>query len=150
MNYKIKINVVGGIIFLILAMILWYLIPSQIPVTTDAVITSRSFPKLIVVVMFFSSLFILVNDLIKIARKLPVQEVEVNLKEEGRAVITCVLLILYAVLLNIIGLLFASIAYCCAMLAFFKCKNWKYYLTVIIICTLVTYIFKNILLVQLP
>ena len=91
MNYKIKINVVGGIIFLILAMILWYLIPSQIPVTADAVITSRSFPKLIVVVMFFSSLFILVNDLIKIARKLPVQEVEVNLKEEGRAVITCVL-----------------------------------------------------------
>lgn len=150
MNYKIKVNVVGGIIFLILAMILWYLIPSQIPVTTDAVITSRSFPKLIVVVMFFSSLFILVNDLIKIARKLPVQEVEVNLKEEGRAVITCVLLILYAVLLNIIGFLFASIVYCCAMLAFFKCKNWKYYLTVIIICTLVTYIFKNILLVQLP
>ena len=150
MNYKIKINVVGGIIFLILAMILWYLIPSQIPVTTDAVITSRSFPKLIEVVMIFSRLLILVNDLIKIARKLPVQEVEVNLKEEGRAVITCVLLILYAVLLNIIGFLFASIAYCCAMLAFFKCKNWKYYLTVIIICTLVTYIFKNILLVQLP
>ena len=150
MNYKIKINVVGGIIFLILAMILWYLIPSQIPVTTDAVITSRSFPKLIVVVMFFSSLFILVNDLIKIARKLPVQEVEVNLKEEGRAVITCVLLILYAVLLNIIGFLFASIAYCCAMLAFFKCKNWKYYLIVTVICVAVTYIFKNILLVQLP
>ena len=92
MKYKIKVNIVGGAIFLILSMILWYLIPSQIPINGDAVITSRSFPKLIVLLMFFSSLFIFVSDdFIKIMRKRPVQEVEVKLKEEGRAVVVCVL-----------------------------------------------------------
>ena len=69
MKYKIKVNIVGGAIFLILSMILWYLIPSQIPINGDAVITSRSFPKLIVLLMFFSSLFIFVSDIIKVMRK---------------------------------------------------------------------------------
>ena len=52
MKYKIKINIIGGAIFLILSVILWYLIPSQIPVNSNGIITSRSFPRLIVLMMF--------------------------------------------------------------------------------------------------
>ncbi|MCF2625046.1 tripartite tricarboxylate transporter TctB family protein [Fusobacterium perfoetens] len=150
MKYKIKVNIVGGAIFIILSMILWYLIPSQIPINSDGIITSRSFPRLIVLLMFFSSLFIFVSDIIKLISKRPVSEVEVNLKEEGRAAVVCVLLVAYAFLLNKIGFMIASIVYCYSMLIFFKCKNWKYYIIVTIICMAVTYIFKNILLVQLP
>ncbi len=150
MKYKIKVNIVGGAIFIILSMILWYLIPSQIPINSDGIITSRSFPRLIVLLMFFSSLFIFVSDIIKLISKRPVNEVEVNLKEEGRAAVVCVLLVAYAFLLNKIGFMIASIVYCYSMLIFFKCKNWKYYIIVTIICMAVTYIFKNILLVQLP
>ncbi len=150
MKYKIKVNIVGGAIFIILSMILWYLIPSQIPINSDGIITSRSFPRLIVLLMFFSSLFIFVSDIIKLVSKRPVNEVEVNLKEEGRAAVVCVLLVAYAFLLNKIGFMIASIVYCYSMLIFFKCKNWKYYIIVTIICMAVTYIFKNILLVQLP
>ena len=150
MKYKIKVNIVGGAIFIILSMILWYLIPSQIPINSDGIITSRSFPRLIVLIMFFSSLFIFVSDIIKLISKRPVNEVEVNLKEEGRAAVVCVLLVAYAFLLNKIGFMIASIVYCYSMLIFFKCKNWKYYIIVTIICMAVTYIFKNILLVQLP
>lgn len=150
MKYKIKVNIIGGAIFLILSAILWYLIPSQIPVNSNGIITSRSFPRLIVLMMFFSSLFIFVSDIIKLISKRPVSEVEVNLKEEGRAAIVCILLIIYAFLLNKIGFMIASIIYCYSMLLFFKCKNWKYYVIVTIVCVAVTYIFKNILLVQLP
>ncbi|WP_300356901.1 tripartite tricarboxylate transporter TctB family protein [Fusobacterium sp.] len=150
MKYKIKVNIVGGAIFIILSMILWFLIPSQIPITSDGVITSRSFPRLIVLLMFFSSLFIFVSDVIKLISKRPVNEVEVCLKEEGKAAIVCVLLVAYAFLLDKIGFMIASIVYCYSMLLFFKCKNWKYYAIVTIICVAVTYIFKNILLVQLP
>ena len=63
-------------------MILWYLIPSQIPINADGVITSRSFPRLIVLLMFFSSLFIFVSDIVKLIAKRPVNEVEVNLKRK--------------------------------------------------------------------
>ena len=150
MKYKIKVNIVGGAIFIILSMILWYLIPSQIPINADGIITSRSFPRLIVLLMFFSSLFIFVSDIVKLIAKRPVNEVEVNLKEEGRAAAVCALLVVYAVLLNKVGFMVASIIYCYSMLVFFKCKNWKYYIVVTIICIIITYIFKNILLVQLP
>lgn len=150
MKYKIKVNIIGGAIFLALSLILWFLIPSQIPIKTDGIITSRSFPRLIVLLMFFSSLFILVSDIFKLISKRPVTEVEVNLKEEGKACVVCFLLIAYAFLLDKIGFMFSSIAYCYSMLLFFKCKNWKYYIIVTVICVAVTYIFKNILLVQLP
>ena len=150
MKYKIKVNIVGGAIFIILSLILWFLIPSQIPINTDGIITSRSFPRLIVLMMFFSSLFIFVSDILKLISKRPVNEVEVNLKEEGKAAVVCLLLVLYAFLLNKIGFMIASIVYCYLMLLFFKCRNWKYYTTVTVICVVVTYIFKNILLVQLP
>ncbi len=150
MKYKIKVNIVGGAIFIILSMTLWFLIPSQIPITSDGVITSRSFPRLIVLLMFFSSLFIFVSDIVKLISKRPVNEVKVCLKEEGKAVVVCVLLVAYAFLFDKIGFMVASIVYCYSMLLFFKCKNWKYYAIVTIICVAVTYIFKNILLVQLP
>lgn len=150
MKYKIKVNIVGGAVFIVLSLILWFLIPSQIPINTDGIITSRSFPRLIVLIMFFSSLFIFVSDILKIISKRPVHEVELNLKEEGKAAVVCGLLILYAFLLDKIGFMISSIVYCYLMLLFFKCRNWKYYLTVTIVCVTVTYIFKNVLLVQLP
>lgn len=86
MKYKIKVNIVGGAIFIILSLILWFLIPSQIPINNDGIITSRSFPRLIVLIMFFSSLFIFVSDILKMISKRPVNEVEVNIKEEGNVV----------------------------------------------------------------
>ena len=79
MKYKIKVNIVGGAIFIILSLILWFLIPSQIPIINDGIISSRSFPRLIVLIMFFSSLFIFVSDILKMISKRPVNEVEVNI-----------------------------------------------------------------------
>lgn len=37
---KLKANLLGGSIFLILSIILWLLIPNQIPVSGNAIITS--------------------------------------------------------------------------------------------------------------
>lgn len=147
---KLKVNLLGGSIFLILSIILWLLIPSQIPISGNAIITSQTFPRLIVILMFLGSLVLLLGDIIKLLNKKPVLEVKLNLKEEGKAVITCMMLVAYAFLMDKIGFMFASILYCCSMLAFFKSKNIKYYISVVIVCIAVTYIFKHILLVQLP
>ena len=49
---KLKANLLGGSIFLILSIILWLLIPNQIPVSGNAIITSQTFPRLIVILMF--------------------------------------------------------------------------------------------------
>ena len=147
---KLKANLLGGSIFLILSIILWLLIPNQISVSGNAIITSQTFPRLIVILMFLGSMVLLLGDIIKLVNKKPVLEVRINPKEEIRAIIACFMLIAYAFLLSKIGFLFSSVLYCCSMLIFFKSRNIKYYISVIIVCIAVTYIFKYILLVQLP
>lgn len=147
---RLKVNLLGGGIFLILSIVLWLLIPTQIPISGNAIITSQTFPRLIVILMFLGSVVLLLGDIIKLINKKPVLEVNINPKEEVKAIIVCFMLIAYAFLLNKIGFLLSSILYCCSMLAFFKSRNIKYYISVIVVCIAVTYIFKHILLVQLP
>lgn len=84
---KLKANLLGGSIFLILSIILWLLIPNQIPVSGNAIITSQTFPRLIVILMFLGSMVLLLGDIIKLVNKKPVLEVRINPKEEIRAII---------------------------------------------------------------
>ena len=86
---KLKANLLGGSIFLILSIILWLLIPNQIPVSGNAIITSQTFPRLIVILMFLGSMVLLLGDIIKLVNKKPVLEVRINPKEEIRAIIAC-------------------------------------------------------------
>lgn len=86
---KLKANLLGGSIFLILSIILWLLIPNQIPVSGNAIITSQTFPRLIVILMFLGSMVLLLGDIIKLVNKKPVLEVRINPKEEIRAIIVC-------------------------------------------------------------
>ena len=108
---KLKANLLGGSIFLILSIILWLLIPNQIPVSGNAIITSQTFPRLIVILMFLGSMVLLLGDIIKLVNKKPVLEVRINPKEEIRAIIACFMLIAYAFLLSKIGFLFSSVLY---------------------------------------
>lgn len=66
---KLKANLLGGSIFLILSIILWLLIPNQIPVSGNAIITSQTFPRLIVILMFLGSMVLLLGDIIKLVNK---------------------------------------------------------------------------------
>ncbi|WP_101474460.1 tripartite tricarboxylate transporter TctB family protein [Fusobacterium sp.] len=150
MKYKIKVNLVGGFIFLIVSIVLWYCIPFQIPEDKTSMITSRTFPELIIIIMFLSSCILFFSDVIKLLRKKKVAEIEIDLNEEGRAVIICLLLIAYVFLFTRIGFLFSSILFSYGMLIFFRCKNWKYYVTLTILPIIITYIFKYLLMVQLP
>ena len=150
MKYKIKVNLIGGMIFAIVALILWFYIPSQIPDDGNSIITSRTFPKIIVIIMFLSSCFVFFSDVIRLLLKKKVNEVEITMAEEGRALLVCILLVIYVFLFVRIGFLFSSIAFCYGMLVFFKCKNWKYYIILTILPIIITYIFKYLLMVQLP
>lgn len=147
---KLKTNLIGGGLFLFISIIIWFLIPSQIVLTQNSNINSQTFPKLIVGLSIFSSFLLIAKEIIKTIKKEPTDEIEITLNNEIKVIIMLVLLIIYVFLFEYIGFLFSSIIYSFLTLMYYKCKIIKYYISIALVCLIVNYIFKNLLLVQLP
>lgn len=147
---KLKTNLLGGGLFLSVSIIIWFLIPSQIILTQNNNINSQTFPRLIVGIAIVSSILLILKDIIKIIKKEPVEEVEIILNNEIKVIIMLILLTIYVFLFEHIGFLFSSIIYSFLTLMYYKSKNIKYYVSIALVCFVVNYIFKNLLLVQLP
>lgn len=150
MKFKFKQDLVGAIVFLISSLIIWFMIPYQIKLTHSEVINSQTFPRLIIGLMIVCSLYLIIVQIIKIIKKEPVKEVEINLKEEGKSLFVVGLLIAYWGVLHILPFIIASLIFAAIFLIFFKCKNWKYYGIVFSTIILITIVFQNLLNVKLP
>lgn len=149
---KITTNIIGAILFIGLSLFILFVIPDQILASSNVGINAQSFPRWITILMLVSSLFLLINEVrlqIKgTATNLPT--VNFEFKKEVKSLLFVVLIVAYAVATPLIGFLFASIGFSVMSLAFFKIKNAKYYLFLVGCCVLVYYVFKYLLLVQLP
>lgn len=150
MKLTLNVNLAGGILFLLLSTVLWFLVPSQIKITGQSLINSQTFPKLVIGVIFIFSLYLILFETVKIIGKKKTETIEVHLKKEVQALVTIAILGGYAFLFEKIGFFISSVIFCWIMLIFSRNKNWKYYLTVALVCGGVNYIFRHLLLVQLP
>jgi|GEM_PF-858151 len=149
---KITTNIIGATLFIGLSLFILFVIPDQILASSNVGINAQSFPRWITILMLVSSLFLLINEVrlqIKgTATNLPT--INFEFKKEVKSLLFVVLIVAYAVATPLIGFLFASIGFSAMSLAFFKIKNAKYYLFLVGCCVLVYYVFKYLLLVQLP
>ncbi|GKX29689.1 hypothetical protein SH1V18_21690 [Vallitalea longa] len=150
MKIKIKQELVGAILFFTVAAVIWFLIPSQIAVKGNEQISSQTFPRLIIGLMGLCSGFIIIKEIVKIIKKQPVKEIEINLREERKSLAVILMLLGYWLLLHVLPFMLVSLIFGGVMLVFFKCKNWKYYVTVSVIIIAVTLVFQNALNVELP
>ena len=150
MKVKIRKDLFGGITFLIFAVVIWFLIPSQIEITTNKTINSQTFPQLLAIVIFFASCVLIIKDIRRIIRNDDSSIIILNLHTEFKSALVIILLLAYALLVEYIGFLVTSIAFSIAMLIITKCKKTSYYIILTAICFGVYYIFKCLLLVQLP
>lgn len=147
---KLKTNLVGGGLFLSISIIIWFLIPSQIALTQNSSINSQTFPKIIVGISIVSSILLILKELIKIIKKEPTEEIRITFSNEIKVIIMLIFLMIYVFLFEYIGFLFSSIIYSFLTLMYYRSKNIKYYISIALVCLIVNYIFKNLLLVQLP
>lgn len=147
---KLKTNLVGGGLFLSISIIIWFLIPSQIALTQNSSINSQTFPKIIVGISIVSSILLILKELIKIIKKEPTEEIKITFSNEIKVIIMLIFLMIYVFLFEYIGFLFSSIIYSFLTLIYYRSKNIKYYISIALVCLIVNYIFKNLLLVQLP
>ena len=150
MKFKFKQDLVGSILFLIVSSVIWLLIPSQIQANEGYLISSQTFPRVIIGLMWLCSLYLLVVEVIKLIRKEPVKEVEVALTEEFKSILVIGMLVGYWVMLHWLTFMASSIIFATIMLVFFKNKNWKHYGVIISTIVVITVVFQKFLNVKLP
>ncbi len=147
---RIYPSIAGPLLFVILSLLIIFLMPSQIRIVDGQMITARTFPFSLAVVMLGGSVLILLRELVKVFRKVPLETVEFHLLTELRAFILLLDLIVYALLMPLIGFIASSVVFGVLMLLYFRIKNWKYYALVSGSAILIGALFKYLLHVRLP
>ena len=77
-------DLLGGVLFLIFGLVMLWLIPQQIEIKKKELVNGRAFPNLLMYVMIACSIILIVQQVIKLARRQEVKLTTVNLLVEGQ------------------------------------------------------------------
>ena len=80
-------DLLGAALFLILAALILYLMPGQVPVSEADVVNGRQFPAMLMWLMIVCCVLLLIQNLIKLAKKEPLHTCTINLLTEVKALI---------------------------------------------------------------
>lgn len=149
MRIKIPIDLVSGFFFFFFSIALIFVIPGQIKVMNSEVVTSRTFPYLIALLLMTMSIKQIASTLIKWLKNQDITTKEFDLKVEAKAFLLFLFLIIYLALIPFIGFLLSSLLMVSAFLLFFKTKNWISYAIVLSSTISIYFIFRYFLNVQL-
>lgn len=70
-EFKIPVDLTGGIIFLLFSIVVLFMIPKQVTISDKDVVNGRLFPTLLMIVMMICCVALIVKELYKIKKKLP-------------------------------------------------------------------------------
>lgn len=169
MTRKNRTDIGWGIFFLFFAILVWIVVPYQIPVSArPTAMGPRFFPRVISIILGFTSAGLIISTLLKQRKELrsagprePQQESgqkglrerlfnRQTLKDEARAVLVLVSMTVYALLMPVIGFILSSSLTGGAVLVILGARKWYYYLILFGSVYLIFYIFRFHLYVQLP
>ena len=143
-EFNLPTEIVSAVLFLILSIVCYILIPSQIQISETDTVNGRVFPYLLSAIMGIFSVVLLVQELINVyVKKKPWTTKTVNLLEEVRALFIFLILILtYAIskvtTLFVIGAIFCALGF----LIFFRCRKISYYVITIGLALLIWVAFR--------
>ncbi|WP_407267774.1 tripartite tricarboxylate transporter TctB family protein [Radiobacillus sp. PE A8.2] len=149
MEIKVPTNLVGGILIMLLSLIIWFLIPVQIPIMATfegKLIDSRFVPRLLVATMFLISAILIISSLVFKKEKTIVY----NVRSELKGILYLSILVIYILLVKYIGFLIACLLLAIVTLIYFKVKAIKYYAITLSVFVAIYLIFYFILEVPLP
>ena len=89
---SIPTDLAGSILFFLLGAVLFFMLPSQVPISENDVINGRVFPKLLFSLMMICSAVLIIQNIIKISKKQPVQVSTFNLLTEVKALMILTIL----------------------------------------------------------
>lgn len=146
---RIPINLTAGIIALIFAVFILFIMPWQVVVADNDVVNGRAFPKLLMYVMIICSSMLILKDVLKMVKKEPVEIKTINLLTEVKAVIIFAILFITYLLSKITGLFVIGAVFCCiGFLLYFRCTKRSYYVITISLAVIIWVLFRFVLGVE--
>ena len=148
MKFKIKTNLVSGILMGLFSIFLLVTMPQQIrvPAFDSGAPSPRIIPMICTVLMLVFSVVLIIQSLVFKKEKV----VEFDWQKEKPAIILILALCVYVALIISIGYVLASIIVFCLVL--FYCGERKLYMFVytIVAAVLIYFLFKKVFLINLP
>lgn len=150
MNLRLNTKITKGIIFLIISIVLYCIVPSQIKlVEGEGAINGRSFPYLLITIMGVSSFLQIIIGLLSKNKQYWI--VDATMLRRWKVPMLMLLLVsVYVAIIPYIGFVIASILAVCGTLAFLRCKKWHYYAISVGFVVTIYLIFTSMLNVPLP
>ena len=68
-EWKVPTDLLGGVIFLILGLVMLYIIPLQVEVKKKELVNGQAFPNLLMYVMIACSIVLILNQVMKLSEK---------------------------------------------------------------------------------
>ncbi|MBE6904889.1 MAG: tripartite tricarboxylate transporter TctB family protein [Ruminococcaceae bacterium] len=143
---NIPIELIAAILFLVVAIILLLLMPSQVTVKDTDVVNGRVFPTYLFGMMIIGSTALIMKEIVHIIRKEPIATKTVNLLTEVKALVIFGIMILYFVIciwtdLFVIGAIVCALAF----QLFFRCKKPSYYVITVAAAIVIWAAFRFVL-----
>jgi len=147
-SMKVKTNLIGGVFFILLGLILFLLMPSQIIVAGSVPFleSAKAAPFISILIMFLCGLVLVFQSVVLKKEK----EVIIDFGEQKYALYLILFLIGYSVLIYVLGFLIASLLLVLTLSKFYKIESKKQVFIVIGISVLVYFVFLNIFHISLP
>ncbi len=145
-NFRYPSDLATGIIFLIVAIAVILLLPSQVSVSQNDVIDGREFPRLLMYLMAICSCVLILVELGKMIMKKPMVMKTMNLLVEVKALIIMAILIITFLLAKYTGMFVLGAIFCAiAFLLFFRCKKKSYYAITVVFVVAIWAVFRFVL-----
>ena len=141
---KIKYNseIISGLVFVIVAAVLWLLIPSQ------------TIPRIAIGGLFLCSAGLLIQGLLSHDKKEIVITRESfhadGFRREMRSLLFAAFLIIYCFLVTLLGFIVSTVLLVIAILLFYGARKWYYYAIPLVMIGVVYYVFAVLLRISLP
>lgn len=153
---KIKYNseIISGLIFSLVGLVLWFLIPSQVQTLEKTAINAQTFPRIAIGGLVLFSIGLLLEGLFAKEKREIVVTAEsfrsTAFKKEMRSVVYALFLIVYCLLIGRLGYIISTVLLVVAVMLFYRARKWYYYAIPLGMVGVVYYVFKVLLRISLP
>lgn len=148
MKFKIKTNLVSGIVMGLLSIFLLVTMPQQIrvPAFDSGAPSPRIIPMICTILMLVFSVVLIIQSLVFKKEKV----VEFDWQKEKPAIILILALCVYVALIITIGYVLASAIIFCLILFYCGERKWYMFVYTIVAAVLIYFLFKKVFLINLP
>ena len=127
-NISYPSDLVSGILFLILSIVILAIMPQQVQISEKDLVNGRAFPTMLAYLMMAMSVLLTGKELAKLATKKPLEMKTMNALVEVKAVVVMGILLVTYLLAKLTDLFVIGGVFCAvSFLLFFRCKKKAYY-----------------------